>query len=178
MISYKITPYERAFTFQILSQDRAVKNAIDSVGGVYYTSNGWQVMVKNSPEVKVVTKRLFLRGANKDNDMRIDRTWNFRSNLERDRAIASLEAALADIISFAKEYDNSRYFAKGDCWEESARMFDLNEEWYYIDSYGVWYCNCAPEAQLKIRTSKPTSFNISGRSGNKVGNKPMFYAAN
>lgn len=168
MISYKITPYERAFTFQILSQDRAVKNAIDSVGGVYYTSNGWKVSVKNSPEVKVVSKRLYLRGANTANDWRIDRTWNFRSNYERDRAIASLETALNDIISFAREYDNSRYFVKDDCWEESAIMFD---------DYGVWYYNCAPEAQVIVRGSEPVKIDANGWGNNKPGDKPTIYVA-
>lgn len=167
MISYKITPYERAFTFQILSQDKAVKRAIDSIGGLFYTSNGWKVSIKNSPEVKVVSKQLFLRGANSANDMRIDRTWNFRSNYERDRAISSLEVALADIISFAREHENSRYFAKGDYWEDDYAI--------WFDNYGTWYYNYAPEAQLMVYGSNSVKIDANGWGNNKMEGKPTIY---
>jgi hypothetical protein len=167
MLRYKITPYERAFTFQILDQDRVVSSAIDSVGGTFYSSNGWKIMVKNSPEVKVVSKRVYLRGKNKAYDMRIDRTWNFRSNYERDRSISSLENALAELISFAREYDNNRYFIKDDIWEERA---------VWADDYGIWYYNTDP---VSIVPCHPKSVRIdaNGWGNNKLEDKNLVYVS-
>ena len=174
MISYKITPYERAFTFQILSQDKVVGKAIESIGGLFYTRNGWKASVKNSPEVKVVSKQLFLRGKNSANDMRIDRTWNFKSNRERDNAIASLNSALLDVIEFAREYDNSRYFTAD---VDNATFFvdDVWEEATFIDDYGIWYYNHAPEARLMVRNSNPVKIDANGWGNNKLEGKPTIY---
>ena len=80
MLRYDLTPYERAFTFRVLSQDKAIKDAIASVDGSFVTSNGWTISIQRSPEIKVVSKRIYLRGSNKANDMRIDRTWNIPSH--------------------------------------------------------------------------------------------------
>ena len=109
MLNYKLVKYETAFTFRILSQSRIIKAAIDSIGGTFVASNGYKVMIKRSPEVKVVTKRLFLRGSNTSKDHRIDRTWNFSSNWERDMKAEELERAVAEVISFANSFENSCY---------------------------------------------------------------------
>jgi len=109
MLRYKLTPYERAFTFQILSQDSVIEDAIASVGGSFLTSNGWKIKIKNSPELKVVSKRIFLRGANSSRDNRIDRTWNIMGNHTRNAIMKDVDIAMAELISFAKAYDNSRY---------------------------------------------------------------------
>ncbi len=129
MLRYVIKPYERAFTFQILSQDSVVEDAINSVGGSFLTSNGWTIRVNRSPEVKVISKRIFLRGSNSSLDLRVDRTWNFGSNRERDMYMRELEYALEEIISFSDEYDSSRYYSK---------KMDFGSKWtrnYLEDDY-------------------------------------------
>lgn len=101
MIRYETRPYERAFTFQILSQDKAVEDAIDNLGGSFISSNGWKISSENSPELKVRSKEIFLRGKIKDADWRIDRTWNLPSNADRDLVINNIHQAMRELISSA-----------------------------------------------------------------------------
>jgi len=181
MLSFVIKPYELAFTFQILSQDSIIEDAINSVGGSFHTSNGWTIRVKNSPELKVVSKRIYLRGANSALDYRIDRTWNFSSNVERDMYISEIRQAMAEIISFADAYDDSRYYGRDsftrsygcDCTEDREE-FSISyrkpikrnkTKWYS----GIWY---APEAYLFYnpcipRYGNPASIDANGWGNNK-----------
>lgn len=107
MLRYDLKPYERAFTFRVLSQDKTIKDAIASVGGSFVTSNGWTISTKRSPEIKVVSKRIYLRGSNKANDMRIDRTWNIPSNFKLHQYLHQINQALAETISFAQSYKDT-----------------------------------------------------------------------
>lgn len=154
MLDYKIVKYETAFTFRILSQSRIIKAAIDSIGGTFVASNGYKVMTKNSPEVKVVTKRLFLRGSNTAKNNRIDRTWNFSDNWERDMKAEELQSAIAEVISFANAYENSCYGIGSDV---------LMNNCSYISYASV----CAPEA-------RPFRIDANGWGNNKPGYKPTF----
>lgn len=178
MLRYKITPYERAFTFQILSQDRVIKDAINSIGGSYVTSNGWKVFIRNSPEVKVVSRRLFLRGANTGYDMRIDRTWNFQDNYERDLAIESLETAIADIISFATRYDNSRYSHIGNTakYRGYANRFEMAT--IYLNHLNDAVQNWASEVQIKTQQADSIRIDVNGWGNNKVDSLAPTYVAN
>ncbi len=110
MLSYNLTSYERAFTFRILSQDSAIKDAIASAGGSFVSSNGWTIQIARSPEIKVVSKRIYLRGSNKANDKRIDRTWNIPSNIKLHQILNQIDSALAEIISFAREHKDAMWF--------------------------------------------------------------------
>ena len=148
MLDYKIVKYETAFTFRILSQSRVIKAAIDSIGGTFDASNGYKVMIKRTPEVKVVTKRLFLRGSNTSKDLRIDRTWNFSSNWERDMKAEELERAIAELISFANAFENSCYGIEPHVW--------TNVQYTSI---------CAPEA-------RPFRIDANGWGNNKPHGKP------
>lgn len=99
---------ERAFAFQILSQSVQIKDAINYIGGSFYASNGWQIKIDSCPEIRVASREIYLRGSSKENDLRVDRTWNFSLNLEKDEAISQINSALSEIISFASSY-NQRY---------------------------------------------------------------------
>ena len=134
MLRYIIRPYELAFTFQILSQDRVVEDAIASVGGSFHTKNGWTIRAKNSPELKVISKRIYLRGANSALDLRIDRTWNFDSNRERDMFISEINKAMAEIISFADAYDDSRYYGR-----EEKDLYGCYGDLAYQEDFSVSY---------------------------------------
>ena len=152
MLSYKIVKYETAFTFRILSQSRIIKAAIDSIGGTFVASNGYKVMIKRSPEVKVVTKRLFLRGSNTAKNDRIDRTWNFSSNWERDMKAEELERAIEEVISFANHFENSCYGIAPGVWDYTS----------------VQYASiCAPEA-------RPFRIDSQGWGTNRPYGKPTF----
>jgi len=105
MLKYSLLPMERAFAFQILEQSGQIKDAINYVGGSFYSSNGWVIKVSSSPEIKVPSRTIFLRGSHKEQDLRVDRTWNFLSNIERDETISAINQALAEIISFASGYE-------------------------------------------------------------------------
>lgn len=152
MLDYKIVKYETAFTFRILSQSRVIKRALDSIGGTFVASNGYKVMIKRSPEVKVVTRRLFLRGSNTAKDDRMDRTWNFPNNWERDSAALELEQALSEIISFANTYENN-------CYGIDPHVH-TNRHIQYMN----WL---APEA-------RPFRIDANGWGNNKPNGKPTF----
>jgi hypothetical protein len=155
MLDYRLVKYETAFTFRILSQSRIIKAAIDSIGGTFVASNGYKIMTKRSPEVKVVTKRLFLRGSNTDKNDRIDRTWNFSSNRERDMKAEELERAIAEVISFANHFENSCYGLGTDV------------AWNYTN---VQYASiCAPEA-------RPFRIDDNGWGNNNPYGKPTYKA--
>ena len=152
MLDYKIVKYETAFTFRILSQSRVIKRALDSIGGTFVASNGYKVMIKRSPEVKVVTRRLFLRGSNTAKDDRMDRTWNFPNNWERDSAALELEQALSEIIAFANTYENTSYGIDSNVY--------TNRHIQYMN----WL---APEA-------RPFRIDANGWGNNKPNGKPTF----
>jgi hypothetical protein len=154
MLNYRLVKYETAFTFRILSQSRIIKAAIDSIGGTFVASNGYKIMIRRSPEVKVVTKRLFLRGSNTSKDDRIDRTWNFSSNWERDMKAQELEQAVAELISFANDYENS-------CYGIGADVLYANRP--YIQYTSVF----APEA-------RPFRIDAQGWGNNKPHGKPTY----
>ena len=153
MLSYKLVKYETAFTFRILSQSRIIKAAIDSIGGTFVASNGYKVMINKSPEVKVVTKRLFLRGSNTSKNHRIDRTWNFSSNWERDMKANELKQAVAEVISFANAYENSCYGIGSDTL--------IANDFIMYSSVG------APE-------SRPFRIDANGWGNNRSTNKPTW----
>lgn len=153
MLSYKLVKYETAFTFRILSQSRIIKAAIDSIGGTFVASNGYKVMSRRSPEVKVVTKRLFLRGSNTSKNHRIDRTWNFSSNWERDMKASELEQAVAEVISFANAYENSCY--------------GIGTDVLYTNSFAHYAHVCTPEV-------RPFRIDSQGWGNNKSTNKPTW----
>lgn len=165
MLRYTLTPYERAFTFQILSQDSAIKDAIASVGGSFVTSNGWTISIKRSPEIKVVSKRIFLRGSNKLNDMRIDRTWNIPSNFKVNQYISQINQALAEIISFANQY-------KSNVEPYGVQLIEYLNTYHNFDTYfmqnGLPIVNWTSEVQVIY--DKDTSFHIDadGWGNNKL----------
>jgi len=170
MLRYKLTPYERAFTFQILSQDKVIEDAIASAGGSFLTSNGWKIQVKNSPELKVVSKRIFLRGAKSSRDMRIDRTWNIVDNYKRDAIINDVDQALAELISFAKRYDDRRYTSPG--YIHNVFVGCGNPDFYGIPSCWYW----APEVQIQKKYAPYRTIDKDGWGTNKPSGNPMVYA--
>ena len=98
---------ERAFAFQITEQSSSIKEAINGpyVGGSFMSSNGWVIKVDSCPEIRVPSRTIFLRGSFKVSDLRVDRTWNFSSNFERDQAISEIKFALDEIISLSNSLD-------------------------------------------------------------------------
>lgn len=167
MLSYNLTSYERAFTFRILSQDSAIKDAITSVGGSFVTRNGWSIQVARSPEIKVVSKRIYLRGSNKANDKRLDRTWNISSNFKLHQYLNQIDQALAEIISFAQSYK---------------------------DTYKRTYCNCTyplvyrdeflprfsftSEVETFISKNRPVRIDAQGWGNNKLKDIPTWESRN
>jgi len=103
MLKYSLLPLERAFAFQITEQSNSIKEAINGpyVGGSFMSSNGWVIKIDSCPEIRVPSRTIFLRGSSKENDLRVDRTWNFSSNLERDNTISQIKFALDEIISLS-----------------------------------------------------------------------------
>ncbi len=169
MLRYKINPYERAFTFQILSQDKVVEDAINSIGGSFVSSNGWTICAKNSPELKVVSKRIFLRGKNTSRDMRIDRTWNFKSNYARDLYMSEVDKALAEVISFAREYEDSKYYTR--------YGWDMNEQprYDYWRPFRMDVGNWTSEVQPTVKSGHSVHIDANGWGNNKPRNNNLVY---
>lgn len=103
MLKYSLLPLERAFAFQVTEQSNSIKDAINGpyVGGSFMSSNGWVIKIDSCPEIRVPSRTIYLRGSSKENDLRVDRTWNFSSNFERDQAISQIKFALDEIISLS-----------------------------------------------------------------------------
>ena len=103
MLKYSLLPLERAFAFQVTEQSNSIKDAINGpyVGGSFMSSNGWVIKIDSCPEIRVPSRTIYLRGSSKENDLRVDRTWNFLSNLERDLAISEIKFALDELISLS-----------------------------------------------------------------------------
>jgi len=95
---------ERAFAFQITEQSAKIKEAINHVGGSFYSSNGWEITMDACPEIRVTSRKVYLRGFESKQDLRVCRTWNLASNLERDEILSQVNHALSEIISFAESY--------------------------------------------------------------------------
>lgn len=102
MINYDLKAFERAFAFQIKSQDPRVKSILDENGGVFYASNGWKIRISKVPEVNVFSKTIYLRGSDSSKDIRIDRTWNVPSNYYRDTVIKEVSDAITQLISWVE----------------------------------------------------------------------------
>jgi hypothetical protein len=103
MLKYSLLPLERAFAFQITEQSSSIKDAINGpyVGGSFMSSNGWVVKIDSCPEIRVPSRTIYLRGSSQENNLRVDRTWNFSSNFERDQAISEIKFALDELISLS-----------------------------------------------------------------------------
>lgn len=104
MLKYSLLPLERAFAFQITEQSESIIQAIKYIGGSFYASNGWQIKIDACPEIRVTSRTIYLRGTDKDQNLRVDRTWNLSSNHYRDEILSQVKAALSEIISFAQSY--------------------------------------------------------------------------
>ena len=98
MINYNLIPFERAFAFQIISQDPKVDSFMKSTG-IFFASNGWKIKLAKVPEVNVFSKTIYLQGSNPSKDFRIDRTWNLPSNSSRDAIINEVSNAISELIS-------------------------------------------------------------------------------
>lgn len=107
MLNYSLLPMERAFAFQITEQSESIKRAINYVGGSFYSSNGWTIKLDACPEIRVTSRTIYLRGNDASHNLRVDRTWNLNSNLERDEILSQVNKALSEIISFAESYPYS-----------------------------------------------------------------------
>lgn len=101
MINYDLKAFEKAFAFQIKSQDPAITSYLQAIGGTFHASNGWKVVLSKVPEINVFSKTIYVRGTNSSKDLRIDRTWNLPSNSYRDTVIKEVSDAISEIISSA-----------------------------------------------------------------------------
>ena len=165
MLRYDLTPYERAFTFRVLSQDKAIKDAIASVGGSFVTRNGWTIQIARSPEIKVVSKRIYLRGSNNANDKRIDRTWNVPSNIKLHQYINQIDQALAEIISFAQSYKDTydSYHTYPD------RILSNFHKVNWASEVQLPICSCNPQ---------PVRIDAQGWGNNKLKDIPTWESRN
>lgn len=107
MINYNLMPFERAFAFQITSQNTKVDDFMKSTG-TFISSNGWKIKVAKMPEVNVFSKTIYLQGSNSLRDLRIDRTWNLPSNSFRDTVISEVSNAITELISSVKAFNTFR----------------------------------------------------------------------
>lgn len=104
MLKYSLVPMEKAFAFQITEQSDKINKAINYIGGSFYASNGWEIKIDTVPEIKVTSRKIYLRGFKSDSDLRVDRTWNLGSNVQRDEILNQVNSALSEIITFAQSY--------------------------------------------------------------------------
>lgn len=118
MINYDLKAFERAFTFQIKSQDPEVASFIRSLGGVFTASNGWKIKISKVPEINVFSKTIYLRGADSSKYLRIDRTWNTPSNSYRDSVINGVSGAIAELISSVNARLNYQTYMYVPTWDE------------------------------------------------------------
>lgn len=180
MLSYNLTSYERAFTFRILSQDSAIKDAIASAGGSFVTRNGWTIQIARSPEIKVVSKRIYLRGSNKANDKRIDRTWNISSNFKLHQYINQIDQALGEIISFAENYKSGfRTWLNGALAYGYKDIHDMSQAYpfEYMTGGCLPFNSWAPEARIRNWYSpieKPFQIDAHGWGNNKLKDIPTW----
>jgi hypothetical protein len=81
-------------------QDNTITTAIKQ-NGPFTASNGWTVKVDIGPELDIKNKTIYLRGSNRDMDLRIDRTWDLESNYNRDKYIDQVDQAIGELVSWA-----------------------------------------------------------------------------
>lgn len=157
MLKYSLLPMERAFAFQITEQSSEIKKAINYVGGSFFASNGWTIKMDVYPEIRVASRTIYLRGNTSASDLRVDRTWNLKSNRERDEIISQVNAALAEIISLASSY-SYRYQVGPSAW------LGVHQNYYQPITWS------APEADVVLGDSPE-----SGWGANRLSHpQPIF----
>jgi hypothetical protein len=111
MLEYYITKVgEGAFIFRITEQDEKLTSFIKSRHNkCFYANNGWKVVVDEEPEVNVDRKTIYLRGADKYQDGKIDRHWDLREK-EVKEVIKSVDKALEDAVASAKAWKPLKTF--------------------------------------------------------------------
>lgn len=101
MLSIYLIPFVKAFIFQIVNQNSKLDNFLKAIGGVYYAPNGWKITQGKAPEVNIASKTIWLRGGDRQQDLRIHRYWNLDNDFVRDRIIAEIDSALNNFASSA-----------------------------------------------------------------------------
>lgn len=100
MLSVYLEPFERAIAFQVTNQDPKITDFIKR-NGSFVASNGWTVTSQVAPELDIKRKIVYLRGSNSSKDKRVDRTWDLRSNSNRDEYISAANQALQELVNAA-----------------------------------------------------------------------------
>jgi hypothetical protein len=118
MINYDLKAFERAFAFQIKSQDPEVTSFLRSIGGIFTASNGWKIKISKVPEINVFSKTIYLRGTDSSKNLRIDRTWNVPSNSYRDSVISGVSDAITELISSVNARLNYQTYMYIPTWDE------------------------------------------------------------
>lgn len=158
MINYNLKAFEKAFAFQITSQDSVIDSWLKGIGGVFTASNGWKIKISKVPEINVFSKTIYLRGSDSSKNLRIDRTWNTPSNRFRDNVITEVSDAIAELISSVKSDLTYKTYVSPFVYDEYDAIFfsylapEVRAEWNgKFDSEG-WGPN-------KVNPSKTTIIN-------------------
>ena len=95
-LEYTIIPTECAATFQVLKQSQEIYDFLSK--GHFLASNGTRIDSSDFPEWKESENIVYLRGSNKNQDLKVDVT-RFISNTNRDKKIAMIDEALAELVT-------------------------------------------------------------------------------
>lgn len=101
MLSIYLIPFVKAFIFQIVNQNKRLDEFLKTVGGTYRATNGWKIKTSKAPEVDIDSKTIWLRGGDKQQDLRVHRYWNISSDFIRDKYIAEIDSALNEFANSA-----------------------------------------------------------------------------
>lgn len=91
-IKFKLLKFEKALVFQVLEMDERFRNQ-NSLKE--FKSKNIDIFSAAGPNINSTKNAIFLRGSNKDNDLKIT-TELFKSNSDRDKHFDKIIAALQD----------------------------------------------------------------------------------
>ena len=105
LLKYVMVPVKQAVEFQILEQSDKITNFIYGLrDATFQASNGMRIGISDFPEFKDSENTIFLQGSNKKLDLKVD-TTRFVSDNVRDKKIAMVKEALAELVRAAKAND-------------------------------------------------------------------------
>lgn len=98
MLSIHLIPFQKAFIFQIVNQHNKLEDYLKQIGGVYYAPNGWAIRTGKAPEVNIAAKTIWLRGYDREQDLRIHRYWGISTDGVRDQYMSEIDMALQSFV--------------------------------------------------------------------------------
>lgn len=96
---------DNAFYFQI-TEETPDLDAYFQVFDAYLATNNWRVMRGVGPEIDVVNKIIYLRGADSSKNRRVHRIWGFSSDAKAQRIVREIDIALTELVAVVDEYFN------------------------------------------------------------------------